>query len=817
MKKIYVLDEQGNLQAIDAGITEYKELEDGPITISYKGVKLTDSTLSVDSEGALVVQSEEGHMWTEDEVMLFCNSAPTGKYDIRSAIYGTEWLIIDDTIADMGKRFRRITADQDFIYDEEAGWITISDTSARGLIFKITNDIPNAIVVGNSLVLDCYYYSTVGNGTITITKGERTVAVAALQIGKTTSISLTNEVTDGVQEFKYVVTNNGFGSLEKQVTGTVGLTGIQLTYTPTFNSMQIKSGTVNFPVKYSGTGVKYVSFTITNAEGEVSYYQPDTTLKDSSGTYTFQLDGAYFSHGENHIETYLYMKDGDSDDILTRTDPLSYDFPYNVDNTPIVITYFDYTTLNEWDTVSIPYRIWSAANENAESIKFELMYTQINSEGETTTQYMNQEYDNSQSAYFNNYLTSGSEHKWQISNVPHGVLNFRIYLNGNNIASFEKTGVIVAESDYNFNTIDGYLFNFAANNITDTKPFSVWESNGRQLTLSGFNWTTDGIKTEENKSLNFASTAKAIYEGTDDLIALAGGDSGTTFEVDFKVSENAINNEPIIRYGSWNEERQKWDNNWGLIVYPTKAVLNYDEAKVGDNLVVNYQKGERINLGVTIEPDEAASTNRYIKIYINGIISKIIHYVADTKFASGLNRFEFNCSNNEFDLYSFRAYNEPLTSNQMLQNYISNFASTDTKVQMLSANNIFTDEPLVADGEELSGEYIVDFNKTKSQIGVLVLITDTLPESKTYVNCHTIYYEKDENNPEVEWDVDNGRSMATTYYYKDGSLNKAVKVCAQGTSSLEYPRKNFKIKFKDKFYIKGHENGRDKTITCKAD
>ena len=34
MRKIYVLDEQGHLQEIDAGITEYKELQDGPIITS---------------------------------------------------------------------------------------------------------------------------------------------------------------------------------------------------------------------------------------------------------------------------------------------------------------------------------------------------------------------------------------------------------------------------------------------------------------------------------------------------------------------------------------------------------------------------------------------------------------------------------------------------------------------------------------------------------------------------------------------------------------------------------------------------------------
>ena len=65
--------------------------------------------------------------------------------------------------------------------------------------------------------------------------------------------------------------------------------------------------------------------------------------------------------------------------------------------------------------------------------------------------------------------------------------------------------------------------------------------------------------------------------------------------------------------------------------------------------------------------------------------------------------------------------------------------------------------------------------------------------------------------------------MATTYYYTRADeaspwiRNKKVKYSGQGTSSLAYPRKNFKFKYNDKFYIKGHKDGKEKTFTMKAD
>jgi hypothetical protein len=111
-----------------------------------------------------------------------------------------------------------------------------------------------------------------------------------------TPITLTSEVTDGMNEFKYIVTNNGFGSLEKQAVGTIGLTGIKLVYTPGFQPDQIKSGDVAFSAAFRGTGTKYAYFKITDATGRVSEYKPTIKLENDSSM-TFTLDKSYFSHG----------------------------------------------------------------------------------------------------------------------------------------------------------------------------------------------------------------------------------------------------------------------------------------------------------------------------------------------------------------------------------------------------------------------------------------------------------------------------------------------------------------------------------------
>jgi hypothetical protein len=129
MRKIYVLDEDNKLKEIDAGITEYSELKDAPIHTTYNGVKLIGSRVDVVDE-QLVITADEEYKWTCDDqegnplsdVLKFCEYAESGRYDIITDQFGIEILIVDRTsnAEGMQKRYRRITAEQDFVYDLQA-------------------------------------------------------------------------------------------------------------------------------------------------------------------------------------------------------------------------------------------------------------------------------------------------------------------------------------------------------------------------------------------------------------------------------------------------------------------------------------------------------------------------------------------------------------------------------------------------------------------------------------------------------------------------------------------------------------------------
>lgn len=126
MRKIYVLDENNELKEIDAGITQYSELTDAPITL-----EALDHKVSIDGTN-IVLTKAPGHKWTEEEVKIFCGiitdtnsenygmfdlniNVTDGRYDILTEEQGREILIID-TIEVSGittRRCRRITSQFD--------------------------------------------------------------------------------------------------------------------------------------------------------------------------------------------------------------------------------------------------------------------------------------------------------------------------------------------------------------------------------------------------------------------------------------------------------------------------------------------------------------------------------------------------------------------------------------------------------------------------------------------------------------------------------------------------------------------------------
>ena len=402
MKEIYVLNENGQPELISAGVERYEELQNAPIDISKR-------------------EETRLNPVKEEDLVAFCESLPDGRYDIFTEKNGPEWLFIDRSkgTEDEPNRFRRITLDSDLIYSYLAEeWVYISDQNAKALVASIVNyaDINNKmVVVGSKVTIDCYYYSTYGPGVINIyDKNGMLKFSSGIISGETVKADISNYIVDGDQSFRVIISNE---SEAKDFNMLVGITGVQLTYKPIFNQYSENfTGNVQFSFEYYGTGNKQTYFEV---NGEPVIFSTDSngnpiikTYPNNSGTDTVSIPAKYFTTGENVIKTYLYIaEDGE---IITNTDEVIYRIPWwdTAENTtPIVMTYFNFSGIKEYDTISIPYYIW--AKSSAQSIKLSVEYAQ-----DGVTKFIDQVYSDNNDAHKINYLTQNTAHNWQLSNLP---------------------------------------------------------------------------------------------------------------------------------------------------------------------------------------------------------------------------------------------------------------------------------------------------------------------------------------------------------------------------------------------------------------
>ena len=851
MRKIYVLDESGQLQEIDAGITEYKELQDTPIYTTYKGVVLVNSIVTLENEELVVTPAEGQRPWTAEELLLFCDKVEDGRYDVFTESQGHEILIVDSTIERLGRRYRRIGVDQDQIYDLDANkWIPITDTTAKNLIYQFLNEneIKDSMVVGDPLILKFYYYSNIGTARVTVTMNGTTFTVGTVSSGQNIDVDLTKRVVDGANTISVKFTNDATYAFVPEL----NINGINITYTPEFNQYKNFSDSVIFDYSCSGSSDKVVHFDVTNANGETFHHQVSHGSGYTGSAAT--LPSSFFSKGENYISTYLQAVDANGNEV-TRTITTSYRIPFLTDDEPLLMVYFDeWDSLKQYASISIPYYIWRRgdASGSLSQINFAIQSPAINGGA------LAYEFSTADAGAVVNYLQYNAPHKWLISSLP------TTYANGEDkkgafviqgtykvgetdllTNKFEKSDITIVSSTDTMQTVPGYKFNFAATDLT--RATNEWVSTGEEaktLALSNFNWNTDGIQIDEegNQSLHFAPAATATLNESKNPL-FGAYNQRFTLELSFKVASSASEN-VIAKYYNPNATNP---DAYGLFIYPNKAVFKYS----GGSSEINYLAGERTHLAYVIcnkqvkdydldnNKEEKVSNLLYLFVYLNGILSQMKPIATNIEFPADCGVMDFNCNHNDFDLYVFRGYTTSLTSAQVLQNYISSFGDAAKKEQIYLANNLYD----ATRSTGVQGEFEIDFNQVKGKIPCYVMVCDVLPRTKDYVDVLGIYYEMEGRTfvepgawvKKMNQDL-TGIPKATTYYYyreqakdEDGNVipnqytawkrNKPIEVGGQGTSSLAYPRHNFKFKHNknNKFYIKGHDKGPDRTFTFKAD
>lgn len=280
----------------------------------------------------------------------------------------------------------------------------------------------------------------------------------------------------------------------------------------------------------------------------------------------------------------------------------------------------------------------------------------------------------------------------------------------------------------------------------------VWTYGGYYTTFNNFKWLdTCGWKDNSLIISEGASISVNYAPLSSDSV-----NTGKTFEIEF-ASTNVSNNDAIIC-------DLRNSSGTGILITASEAsLISAGGAKVS----TKYKAEENIRISFVINRSRGVANKTLIMMYINGILSGSASYATNDNFISDKNITIKSTEDANIILKSIRVYDIALSSNQILNNYILYRESFEEFLKIYDRNNIY---------EEGTSDLSTD--KLQGQLPIMI-ITGNIPALEATTD----------KNLQIDVDVEyiNLQNPKKSFTIKNGALRP------QGTSSMSYPKKNFRL------------------------
>lgn len=262
----------------------------------------------------------------------------------------------------------------------------------------------------------------------------------------------------------------------------------------------------------------------------------------------------------------------------------------------------------------------------------------------------------------------------------------------------------------------------------------------------------------------------------------------------------------------------------GLCLGPQDAFFSN-----GTNTVnVSYVENKIITLSVVCKYSKEEIQN-LIYIYLNGVLTSVVRNTQENGFTVENDKIEFNSDYCDIDLYKVRVYRTDLNVNDIVMNYAADFENVNIYDQ-----NKLAEENTAIDEFQFSYTNMIKYNNEHPDAPLMpYIIFDTtkledsenkLPYSKKvklnvgveFVNTPLeMYYNKGKLEELAKADklfgdgataAEKQKAVETYYKYHCPSfISDSASMSVQGTSSEFYPRRNYKIKTKNKDAVDGEK------------
>lgn len=294
-------------------------------------------------------------------------------------------------------------------------------------------------------------------------------------------------------------------------------------------------------------------------------------------------------------------------------------------------------------------------------------------------------------------------------------------------------------------------FNSVGRSNTDSNK-DKWSYNGYTGTFSGFKW---------NETSGWVNNRLLMPSGTSFSVDYAPldnnpTDTGKTIELEFSTL-NVRDDDAVIC-------DLRNTNGTGLLITATKVSLTSEN---GVTIETEFRSGENVRIAFVINRSSGSLNKGLSFIYTNGIISRGESWLSTDRYDSN-KTIKFTASDNvEISLKAIRVYNTALTSDQILNNYILYRDSIEEMTSIYDRNDIYTE-----------GTTAFNPDKMMSRVPVMI-VTGDIP----------VLENTSDKNTQITVDIEYYNMQDPTRNFS--MINAAMR--PQGTSSMGYPKKNFRI------------------------
>lgn len=656
----------------------------------------------------------------------------------------------------------------------------------------LTRLTPNPTVKNGDTVELSYKYdqvdTTTGESTgnsakaiVTVVRGATSSSFeSTIPAGSTQKIDVTKYLGIGTNNVRVRV-EVGSGE-EKQVASiswTVSV--IQLTLTSSFNIATVinKGDKVSIPYALTGSGTKTLRCYVDGTDTE------DRSITTSTANGSFTIDTANMAHGAHSVQLVAELEL--ADESIIKSNSIYFDIAVReVGNTkPIIATRFDYqdgTIITSGNRPYIPVKQYDG---------YTLTYAAYNPRETPTTV----------EVYEAGILVSSAKVAFVTTKLDLRAMNY-----GTETCKF-VCGALeyffnlnVTKSDLNLvEPTDGMQLKLSAQgrSNSDTNK-EEWTYEDITTEFSGFNWGGDGWI---DGALRHTNNARSVVKYKPLEQPIQNADNAFAFLIKYKATEVTNDNAEIIRCVD--------ENGTGFVITPTEARMI---TRGNSQLAMKMASDNVYEVGFVSFPKSSDGSSEYEKentemvyLYINGIMSGSVQRgTSDSIYQTLPSYINMGADGATLDVYLMRGYDTFLTDDQMLACYILDQETVDELIDEYNSNDILDD----------NGNVSVDNVPDGMRV---VIIT-----GKQANGVPTVLQAAITNNKKTKFDVEQTLSYVKNGEPKQNFLCIGGCISLQGTSSLAYPIKNYRIYFKNaakeegKLYLGCNEQGVGGELQAKA-